>query len=462
MTPTPQRLTLTQAAADAPQIDLHMHGPAVRLLPTDDVRRVAAWHGACRVVAINAAARLATLQRYLSRTPSQHYASRRAQLRAPDKRLYPVYMPGMSTREYVQAYELQNAPYNSGDTGGGSDWCTAWLRADPTDPTSRLQPCTVQRTTPAQASFWGDLNASPAALYEGGATDYEPELTTEADEAPQPAPAAAPATWTNGAPVTYAQAIAAGQDAGNRAARRAGRAEWGPDDWAAAADVVARMLGRRPAPPPPPCSGVQPPPPPPCSGVQAPPPRPAPQTHRSPHDRQPLQMAAQVAPGRSHQHLAPRHRPGRAMRAHRQGLQPERTADHHGTGTPARPAQCTGHGAPPTARSRAAASPTTRPRGPKCKTLTPPKHPSAAGLPPARHSAALKGHASGATPCARLAICTSRQTSRHRRLRPWPNCGARASPLTKPSAGPWSPLPPPPPCRGVQAPPPPPGSGVRK
>ncbi len=40
---------------------------------------------------------------------------------------------------------------------------------------------------------------------------------------------------------TYKVAMAAGQDAGNRSAKRAGRTEWSAEDWDVAAEVVAKI-----------------------------------------------------------------------------------------------------------------------------------------------------------------------------------------------------------------------------
>jgi hypothetical protein len=41
--------------------------------------------------------------------------------------------------------------------------------------------------------------------------------------------------------LTYAFAMMAAQDAGNRAMRRAGRATWAPDDWDTACDEFDRL-----------------------------------------------------------------------------------------------------------------------------------------------------------------------------------------------------------------------------
>ena len=46
---------------------------------------------------------------------------------------------------------------------------------------------------------------------------------------------------------TPAIAIAAGQDAGNRSMRAAGRTEWNDDDWNAACDVSDRLFALIPA-----------------------------------------------------------------------------------------------------------------------------------------------------------------------------------------------------------------------
>jgi hypothetical protein len=45
--------------------------------------------------------------------------------------------------------------------------------------------------------------------------------------------------------VTYALAMAAGRDAGNRNMREAGRATWSRSDFKAAADTVAHLLGEQ-------------------------------------------------------------------------------------------------------------------------------------------------------------------------------------------------------------------------
>lgn len=51
-------------------------------------------------------------------------------------------------------------------------------------------------------------------------------------------------------PLTYAVAMAAGQDAGNRSMRAAGRTAWNDDDWNAAQAVTARLLSLLNAPTP--------------------------------------------------------------------------------------------------------------------------------------------------------------------------------------------------------------------
>ena len=45
--------------------------------------------------------------------------------------------------------------------------------------------------------------------------------------------------------ITYELAMPAGQDAGNRSMRHAGRAVWNEEDWNIAAAVVERLLGRK-------------------------------------------------------------------------------------------------------------------------------------------------------------------------------------------------------------------------
>jgi hypothetical protein len=50
-------------------------------------------------------------------------------------------------------------------------------------------------------------------------------------------------TATTRRPATYAEAMAAGRDAGNRSMRAAGRTSWNDDDWNAACDVTQRLLG---------------------------------------------------------------------------------------------------------------------------------------------------------------------------------------------------------------------------
>lgn len=42
---------------------------------------------------------------------------------------------------------------------------------------------------------------------------------------------------------TYAIAMAAGRDAGNRSMRASGRASWNEEDWNAAAKTTARLMG---------------------------------------------------------------------------------------------------------------------------------------------------------------------------------------------------------------------------
>ena len=44
--------------------------------------------------------------------------------------------------------------------------------------------------------------------------------------------------------MTYSLAMAAGQDAGNRSMRRAGRSKWDESDWNAAAETFARLWGK--------------------------------------------------------------------------------------------------------------------------------------------------------------------------------------------------------------------------
>jgi len=41
--------------------------------------------------------------------------------------------------------------------------------------------------------------------------------------------------------MTYSLAIAAGQDAGNRSMRQAGRSKWDEDDWNVAAETFGRL-----------------------------------------------------------------------------------------------------------------------------------------------------------------------------------------------------------------------------
>lgn len=48
-------------------------------------------------------------------------------------------------------------------------------------------------------------------------------------------------------PVTISLALAAGQDAGNRSMRAAGRSAWSEDDWNAAAAVTDELCGRHDA-----------------------------------------------------------------------------------------------------------------------------------------------------------------------------------------------------------------------
>ena len=43
--------------------------------------------------------------------------------------------------------------------------------------------------------------------------------------------------------MTYKLAMAAGQDAGNRSAKAAGRKVWNEDDWNVASAVVAKLMG---------------------------------------------------------------------------------------------------------------------------------------------------------------------------------------------------------------------------
>lgn len=81
-----------------------------------------------------------------------------ARRRPAESRAYPKFKPGMSTAEYVAAYE---------DANGG---------------------------THPSATFWRPLNGQPATLYEGGALDWAPlaELLAEllAEDLAEPAPVA--------------------------------------------------------------------------------------------------------------------------------------------------------------------------------------------------------------------------------------------------------------------------------
>lgn len=43
-------------------------------------------------------------------------------------------------------------------------------------------------------------------------------------------------------PLTYANVMAASQDAGNRSMRRAGRSSWEVDDWNVAAEICAMLM----------------------------------------------------------------------------------------------------------------------------------------------------------------------------------------------------------------------------
>ena len=43
--------------------------------------------------------------------------------------------------------------------------------------------------------------------------------------------------------ITYAVAIAAGQDAGDANMHASGRTEWNEEDWDVAADITARLIG---------------------------------------------------------------------------------------------------------------------------------------------------------------------------------------------------------------------------
>lgn len=85
----------------------------------------------------------------------QAAAAKRMQAQAMRKpavrRTFPKFKPGMSTAEYVAQYEASNS---------GGTMCRG---------------------------FWGNLNTEPAALYEGGALDWAPELLPEefTDEAPE-------------------------------------------------------------------------------------------------------------------------------------------------------------------------------------------------------------------------------------------------------------------------------------
>lgn len=55
--------------------------------------------------------------------------------------------------------------------------------------------------------------------------------------------------------LTYKQVMAAGQDAGNRSMKKAGRTSWNEEDWNAAAELVA---GLNPSPVSPPQSEITP------------------------------------------------------------------------------------------------------------------------------------------------------------------------------------------------------------
>lgn len=85
--------------------------------------------------------------------------------KAPDPRNFPTYSPGMSTAQYVAAYECANyrVRHLVGETPDGRQ----------------------------QGDFWAPLNTAPAALYEGGALDFEPVAEpVPATAATAPAPAA--------------------------------------------------------------------------------------------------------------------------------------------------------------------------------------------------------------------------------------------------------------------------------
>ncbi len=88
--------------------------------------------------------------------------------KAADSRTYPAYLPGMSTADYVALYEHANAiSQNTRDM---------------------LKQAGDGRRA---GTFWAPLNTAPAALYEGGALDFEP-VAEVVNDTPAPVQPAAP------------------------------------------------------------------------------------------------------------------------------------------------------------------------------------------------------------------------------------------------------------------------------
>jgi hypothetical protein len=102
--------------------------------------------------------------------------------KAPDPRNFPTYSPGMSTAQYVAAYECANyrVRHLVGEAPDGRQ----------------------------QGDFWAPLNTAPAALYEGGALDFEPVAEQAAETTTPAAPAAARARVAEPMPAPAATAPA--------------------------------------------------------------------------------------------------------------------------------------------------------------------------------------------------------------------------------------------------------------
>ena len=173
-TPAPTSTPATRARATISQAQTAAAVARVAAVVRDSVARGGQFRARAQGAALYAREgedQAEAVRRLMAATKRRH--------KAPDPRSFPTYSPGMSTAEYVARYECANAARSrlTGETPDGQN----------------------------QGSFWAPLNTAPAALYEGGALDFEAVAEVVADTPASVQPAApAAATLAGHAPAAAA------------------------------------------------------------------------------------------------------------------------------------------------------------------------------------------------------------------------------------------------------------------